>query len=331
MRLFYFPVQDASIYSSFVNRNSGLDEILEVGKVSSGSRAARALIQFDIPSVSSSLGSTIPLSANYELKLYIAYADMLKSRQQVNVFPVSGTWEEGTGYFYQDLYQENDGVTWRERMSGSLWSTSGSEYYTIVSASATASVPVEDFTFDVSDFVHGWLSGSLTDGGFIIKFPDADETTIRNKGIIKFFSKDTHTIFKPVLVVKWDDQSYFTGSLTVSTFSNLSVTPIPKYAYVINETARIDLAVRDKFVTKTVDTRYRAYSGDRYLPTSSYYSIIDVQSGHTIIPFSEESKVSCDASGSFVKFKVQNMYPLRYYTIRIKVNSNGETQIFDGG
>jgi hypothetical protein len=324
MRYFYLPVRDASIYSNVPRRNTGLDEILEVGKMNSGSAIARALLDFDVTAL-----SAVPGNAEYDLVLYVANAKDLWVQQSLHFAPVSQSWNEGTGYYYQDVVQFNDGVTWNQRVSGSSWAITGSAYSTPI-LSASAANPFTQMTIDVTSFVRAWISGSYPATGIVVKFPDADETNLSNKGNVKFFSKDTHTIYRPVLVAKWDDATYATGSLSAAPAAELSIIPIVKAVVKTDEMVRIDLAVRERYPQKTFANQFTLYNGDNYLPTSSYYSIVDVQSNVEIVPFSDQSKISCSPSGSFFRFKVQNMYPLRFYQVRIKVDrGSGDVEFYD--
>lgn len=320
MRYFIFPQKDTTLYEEHPNRNTGFDEVLEVGKTNEGRDSVRFLIQFDTP-------NNIPVDANYDLVLYISNAERVSRNQKLEVWPVSQSWDEGTGYFYQEVISNGDGATWSSSFSGSGFWNGGT---VIGSTPLTSSLPypVADVSIDVTDIVHQWISGTISNNGLLIKFPTEDEGDLTNKGNIKFFSYQTHTIFKPALVAKWDDQTYITGSQSWPT-SSLFVKPIIEPVYRENELVRVELSVRERYPQKTFDNVFTRYDGNHYLPSSSYFSIVDDLSGTTIIPFSEESKISTDGNRSYFTFRVQNMYPLRYYRILVKVNHDGLEEVFD--
>lgn len=325
MRHFFFPSADSSIYSQYPSLSSGLDEILEVGKTENGVYSARSLIQFDVSQFSS-----FPISASYELKLTLAKGDRLKKNQLVWAFPVSESWDEGQGYFYQNVYQEPDGTTWISRTSGSSWSVTGSTF--LASAVSGTISNSGDLSLDITLFVRDWISGSYPNNGLVLKFNDDDEQDTRNRGRLYFFSKDTHTIFSPILVAKWMDQTVSPGpEATLAPESNIAVTPFnlrPKYKQ--NETVRVDLSVREQYPQRTWTNYFNANSGSlMYLPTSSFFSIIDAQSNTSIIPFDDYSRINVDASGSFIKFKTQCMFPNRYYKVIFKTINDNYEQIFD--
>lgn len=345
MRRFYQPIKDASIYEAYAVRNTGLDEILEVGKSDDGIGRIRSLLQFDIPTISASFANgTFPASASFDLELFVARADYLRYGQQVELNFVSRSWVEGTGYFYQNTnvplsasrtpqggYTENDGITWQMRQSGSTWTATGSDYYTSPTSSATMSQPVVDLVVDVTSFIRSWVSGTFENDGFVLKFPTFDENDRTNAGNVRFFSRNTHTIYSPQLVAKWTDQQYITGSISASgNPSLLSVQPRNlKPTYKLNEVVRLDFSVRDLYPQRTFDTTFSAWAGNQRLPATTYFSIVDQQSNTAIIPFDNYSLLSCDGSGSYASFRIEGMYPGRYYKVLIQVIDQGYTQIID--
>lgn len=325
MRTIIFPLQDTTLYSEFPTRNTGFDEIIEVGKSGISNEIIRSLIQFDLSSV-----GALPSGSKFELNMYAAFADTLQNQQIVEVRPVTESWVGGSGYYAQDIIQDTDGATWINRKNGINWTVSGSALAD-TSASVTLNRPLTDLTIDVTSLVTAWLGGE-PNNGFLLSFPSASEADTTNKGILRLFSNETHTIFRPHLALTWDDQQYVTGSLSAYPSSSLLVAPATlRPTYRVGETVRVDLAVREQLPTKSFSTVFTAYEGNRYLPSTAYFSIVDELSGTTIIPFGESSKISCDGNVSYFKFTVQNMYPLRYYRVRIKVDHNGLSEIFDAG
>jgi hypothetical protein len=332
MRFFYFPTQDASIYEQHQTLNTGHDEILEIGRTESGAFRVRSLLQFNVTSISASLASReIPLDSTFELSLFIASASNLQMGQQFELYPISQSWHEGSGYLFTDLLQANDGVTWRQPLSASSW-VSGGDFITDITASGEFSDPITDITVDISSIIVQWISGTIENNGIAIQFDTGSEGDNKNWGNVKFFSRQTHTIYPPVLTAKWDSQTFYTGSLDAAPTSNLLVIPSSlKPLYKKDEVARVELAVRSRYPLKTFATQFSEYLGQKYLPTSSYYSIVDNLSGNVVVPFDNASKISSDVSGSFFTFKVQNMYPLRYYRLILRVDRNGMSEFFDDG
>jgi hypothetical protein len=327
MRTFLSSTQDATIYQRYPTINTGLDEILEVGKLVKSldgdnmyaSGSARLLINFDIPSE-----QQYPTSSKYYLKLHIANAKNVKRYQKLEVYPVSRSWIEGSGYFYQDVENAQDGVTWQDANESEYWVASGSDYVTSPSASYTLSaVPIEDIKIDVTSIIAPVVSGSneVQWNGLIVKFPEADETSSINKGNIKVFSGNTHTVFSPKLEVVWNDQEFITGSMKPLRNSNVSIMPKNlKEGYTLGEVDKVYLVVRDKYPDKRYDAVQR-YKSTYYLPTSSYFRITDQTSGVVLYDFDQYSGISCDTTGSYFILDTTGLDINRYYTIDLKIRS----------
>lgn len=327
MRTFLNTTQDASIYQRYPTINTGLDEILEVGKLKRSidgdkmyaSSSVRTLIQFDIPSM-----QQYPASAKYYLNLRIANAVNVKRYQRLEVYPVSRSWIEGSGYFYQDIKNAQDGVSWEDATDTENWSVSGSDFLTIPSASYVfKNVPIEDIKIDVTNIISPIVSGTnnLTWNGLLVKYPTTDELDQSNKGNIKVFSGNTHTIFSPKLEVVWNNQTFVTGTLKPLRSSNVSIVPRNmKQAYTAGEVDKVYLVVRDLYPDKRYDATQR-YKNVYYLPSQSYFRITDQVSGVVLYDFDEYSSISCDTSGSYFILDTSTLEVDRYYNIDIKIKS----------
>src|SRR6056300_1602183 len=99
-----YPSKDTTIYEDSVrkNQNTGKDEILEVGKFYDTNNTtllgnSRALIQFDLTSISSSIVSGDITSPQYRLRLENVENRGIVSNYDLFVYPVKESWEEGVG------------------------------------------------------------------------------------------------------------------------------------------------------------------------------------------------------------------------------------------
>ena len=149
-----FPTKDASIYSVYPNRNTGLDEILEAStdiSISGTPQASRFLVQFDNTEINDIINNKISGStwqANF--KGFVANLDGLNLTTTLEFYPVYGTWDMGTGkYLYSPEY--TNGVSWNfKSYSGSnAWLNSG--YPTNVTASFSSSVGGGNWYFSSSN------------------------------------------------------------------------------------------------------------------------------------------------------------------------------------
>lgn len=317
MRIFLSASQDASIYERYPTYNTGLDEILEIGKVIKpldttsmyASGSARALIQFDLSNLAS-----YPTNSVYFLNFYIANAQDVHRYQNIEVYPISQSWDEGSGYFYQNIQNVQDGVSWENRNEDTRWIVSGSDYIASPSASYMFEIyPLNDISINVTNVIKS------ASNGLIVKFPDTDELDSLNRGNIKLFSSNTHTVFFPTLEVLWNDQTFSTGSLKPIPNSTLSIIPRNlKEVYTHGEIDKIELVVRDKYPDKRFDAVQR-YRNTYYLPSSSYFRIVDEASGVVLYDYDAYSSISCDSSGSFFILDTNGFNTNRYYRIELKV------------
>jgi hypothetical protein len=240
------------------------------------------------------------------------------------VYPVSQSWIEGSGYFYQDTQNAEDGVTWENSTSATNWTVSGSDYTTQLSASYILSaVPIEDIKINVTNLIAPVVSGSNTTpwNGLIVKFPSVDELNSTNVGNIKFFSGNTHTIFAPKLEIVSVNQPFTTGSLKPIPNGNVTIVPKNiKESYTRGEIDKVYLVVREPYPDKKFNATQR-YKNIYYLPSESYYRVRDQVADIAIYDFDQYSTINCDASGSYIVLDTSGLDVNRYYTLDLKVKS----------
>jgi hypothetical protein len=327
MRKLLTASKDTTIYQTYPTINAGFDEILEIGKMVSASNptgsydsgSARTLIYFDLPTTAS-----VNSTADYFLNLRLANASSVKRNQTILVYQISRSWDEGSGYLYQTSYNNEDGATWAQATTSTSWSLAGGDFLTgSTSASIQLSTyPLEDLRIDVTNILRPIVSQSLqsTFKGLVLKFPTSDETDINNEGCLKVFSTQTHTIHQPTLEIAWDNQTISTGSLSAipSVDVKVGLTNL-KENYTKGDIAKVKLTVRDEYPLRSFDSVLR-YKNKYYLPSSSYYSVVDVQSNTTVIPFDNYSKISTDPTGSYIVLDTSPLYQGRFYKLNIKIN-----------
>jgi hypothetical protein len=348
--------KDASIYLQQPFQNTGLDEILEVSKVFYGSikDVSRTLIKFDFDTLSNKINTNEIEIDEIKLILKETESTQIPLKYVISVHPISGSWEMGIGSRFDNITIE--GVTWKYREGGSRidWLNgillaegsdsapndgTGGIWYTLVSSSQNFDYQTADLDIDVKNIVETWLSGTLPNDGFIIKYPtelegfvtEVGQTDVdtNDYGQLKFFSKETNTIYQPKVRIGWNDQIFETGSLQPLQSDN----PIIriknfKTEYKVNTINLFRLAGRDKFPLKTFTNTF-PYGDTLFLPFDTLYQIRDFASNDVIIPFSIFSKVSCDTDGNFIKLDFTNWEADRVYKIEFKIKINGVEYYFD--
>jgi len=202
----------------------------------------RSLLQFDLDAISASIANGAIGSPQFFLRLKVCNEFELPITYHVYALPVSQSWNMGNGYLSDG--GSDTGVSWlfRDNNEGTEWYTAsvsgvrpainfiadptlvtasfgygGGTFYTSSWCSQSFNYETSDINMDVTPMVLAWLSGSIPNQGLLLVHSDEMQST--GSGFtLKFFSKDTNTIYSPHLDVMWDDVSgtYSTGSFTTS-------------------------------------------------------------------------------------------------------------------
>jgi hypothetical protein len=361
MHKFYSASFDASIYLQQPTQNSGMDSILEVGKLFYGGikDIQRSLIKFDTSDISASIYSG-DISGSWKSYLCLKSANStgLPLNYTIYANAISESWDMGQFTRFDDMSVSlnlsasvQQGVSWRYRNGVYKWQENtigGSAVYdngTTGSANAeggvwyTASVGYQSFNYqpddirmDITDMVTLWVSESIVNNGLVLRHSLETEEDNLDYGSLKFYSKETGTIYEPKLEIVWDDSSFNTGSLLPVTGSTeedykVVITNL-KAQYQKNSLIRLKVKGRDKYPLKSFGNTF-AYDQSKYLPTTTYYQLEDYVTGEAIIPFDEYTKVSCDSTGNYFKLDLSTLPIRRLYKIKLKIIENGISTIID--
>jgi hypothetical protein len=376
MHHFIFPSQDNWVSSgssiitgeSFRDQNFGRDQILEVKKFfynNSFDHQTRAFVQFtgtEFTELSKSIvDGTIPLpqtgskiGSKFYLRLYEAEGNAeLSETYKLAIQPLSQSWTEGTGKF-GDNPKNTNGCSWENRSNpiggtALTWFTSGgtpvssSTNLFLSSSAQTFSNESPDVNVDVTNMVTGWLKQQYNNNGMLIRFSGSQETDSLTFGHLKFFSRNTHTIFSPRLEVRWDDHLPCTGSNTGSmnelTMSGLADNFLYmkglRESYKVGERVKFRVGARKRYIQKTFSTSVQTISGS-YIPEGSgSYAIKDIATDEFIVPFEDKegvsyTKLSCDSNSNYFIQYLDGFYPDRAYKILLKLKTDdGQEQVFD--
>jgi len=345
MHKFFTSSYDASIYLQQPEQNAGRDEILEVGKLYYGSTKdiARTLIKFNVANMG------IPSGSIVYLNLKSSQAEEIPLEYTIYANAVSQSWTMGTGNKFDNI--TSDGVSWKYKNGVDAWqdntiggtayyvagttgsaNAEGGTWYTASQASQSYNYEDADVRMDVTNIVNHWLSGSFPNNGFIIHHSLENEENTLDYGVLKFFSKETNTIYEPKLEVVWNDTIISTGSLAPTTGSaeegyKVVLTNL-KNKYPANETIKIRVKGRDIYPLKSFGTTFE-YDQTKYLPTSSYYQLEDYKTGEVIYPFGEYTKISCDSTSNYFNMSLNTLPINRTYKLKIKIFEGGISTIID--
>jgi len=353
MHKFFSSLYDASVYLQQPDQNAGRDEIIEVGKLYYGDTKDiyRALIKFDISKVSASFAEyNITGSWKAYLNLKSSKAEEIPLEYTIYANAVSQSWTMGIGTKFDNITSE--GVSWKYRDGTNTWQDNviagtatftpgttgsadaeGGTWYTASQASQSYNYEPEDVRMDVTGIVNLWLSGSLPNYGFIVHHSLEAESDTKDYGALKFFSKETNTIYEPKLEIAWNDVIFNTGSLSPVTgsvsdddykvvFTNL------KTQYKKDTTVKVRVKGRDSYPLKSFTNTFE-YDQSKYLPTTTYYQLEDYITDDIIIPFNEYSKISCDNKGNYFNLDLSTLNVGRVYKLKLKIVEAGISTIID--
>ena len=365
MHHFILPNQDTWISSgsstitdeSFKNQNFGRDQILEVKKKFFNDKfhhQTRALVQFsgtEFSAMSQSIvNGIIPLpqtgsisGSKFYLKLYeVEGNSKLSDEYNLHIQPISQSWTEGTGKF-DDSPKNVLGCSWENRKNiingdTTTWNTSGGDILGVSSSTQAFRNESSDIEVEVTDMVNMWLSGQFENYGMLIRFSGSQETDETTFGNLKFFSRNTHTIYPPRLEVRWDDHLPCTGSNTGSLNQLTSSGLIDNHLYIRglqesykeNDRVRFRVGSRKKYIQKTFTNSLHISSGSFIPEGSGSYAIKDVTTDEFIVPFSDYTTIGCDSEGMYFNQWLDNFFPDRVYKILLKLKTDDkQEQIFD--
>ena len=332
-----FPSQDASIYSSASAMNTGLDPILDVANYVTDlnpiSHVARSLVKFNQDQINNVLDNiasvTESLNFTASLKSFIAKATNVILDSNIEIYPISGSWNNGSGQ-YLDLRENTNGVSWvysaysgstawptlfyndlttgsysgSNNAGGGVWWTGSGGYTDIGSLRYTQSFNLrsdKDLNTEVTDIVKVWYSSSknlqgnglypIDNEGFIIKWVDNIEFTTSSAVTpqLSYYSVDTNTIYPPQLEIKWRDYSYETGSLEVINTPSLYVALDNNSGVFYSESVNQFRLNVRPQFPPRVYTTSSMYTFNNALPSSSYYAIKDLDTNEFIVDFDTQN------------------------------------------
>jgi len=345
-----YPTKDTTIYSYSASMNTGIDEILEIEKTipiqGSAANLARTLIGFNWTAAKAEL-NTLPGSFSTKLAagqfsskliLHATQPENIPYTYKIEALPLLVDWQMGIGR------RSHSPITTK----GASWGfsdNSGSQNWGVGNAGGRASqtmanIQTQSFEFessdiniDVSESVAYWEANDSSEFGLRLSITSSQEEDTLEYGKLKFFSKDTNTIYSPKMQIGWDDSIYHTGSMAAATSDEIMVyIKNNKYEYKEKEVIRVEVRARDIYPTATYATTSAALES-YYLPTGSYYSIKDAETEEAFIDFNTSyTKLSTSGSGHYFDLAMNALTAERLYKIVLKVDSrnyNGQVEYFD--
>ena len=199
-----------------------------------------------------------------------------------------------------------------------------------------------DVHMDVTTIVNAWLSDTIQNFGLIVLH--SGETDNVDYGKLRFFSKETNTVYSPYLDVAWNDSTFDTGSGTSSydpVTTSGSVDPIQVKDAVVSvknmaseykhgSIIFFSVTARKRYPIKTFTNKLSDYLEPYYLPYDSFYSIQDAESSDVVMPYDFCTRLSFSPNnGNFFYLDTTGLPQERHFKIAIRTEQNGAILTFD--
>lgn len=341
-----YPIKDTTIYEKYPYINVGIDSILDLSytpKDVTSSYESRALLKFDLNSFPT---ESLPTSSQYYLNLYVSELNEIPYIYEIHVHPISSTWDMGIGK-YDNIPTETEGCTWYNRnindkwLTGSFpinttasWNTNvgGGNWSTLSDLSQSYEYSASDVRINITDVVNLWKNNTIDNNGILIRYTKENNQVCLTTSSLKYFSKETHTIYSPKLEVCWDDSTYITP-ISKSLFDENSLYTLYiknlEREYIKDDNVKIIITGREKYQQRTYATQ-SVYLTQSVLPSTSYYAVKDYKTEEFIIPFDTTyTKISYDNSNNYFKLKMQSLQPERYYRFLFRIDFENTSKIYD--
>jgi hypothetical protein len=354
-----YSINDTTIYEQSSSMNAGIDSLLELTKISSsaGIFTSRVLIKFPLEEISASYASGKIPNPTFFLNLY--QTDVIETPQKYSlvVYPVSQSWENGTGRALEPTQNNKitrTGASWeyRSKQNNSAqyvasrdtqWTsrsldvdstimysnvTGGGTWYSNYYGTQSFNDESADIRMDVTAPILYLLSEGRENDGLILMRSGSQESDTDEYGTLRFFSRETNTVYQPKLEVVYDDSSFTSTGLTeLTTDEGVVFVKNLKHEYSTKETPKIRVVGRSRYPTKTFSTESN-FKSINFLPTSSYYSIKDAITDEFVVPYSYKgTKLSCDSNGNYLNLDMNSFMRERYYKLCFQVTQSDQSVV----
>jgi hypothetical protein len=331
----------------------------------------RILMKFDFSEIFNDItSSTIPTFPEFNLALKTSREENLPLSYKIYVYPVSQSWEMGDGEtitggsdagtdwyyrdyklgtFWHDLWDDYQTPPTRDYLNNYSYAESesfskgGGTWHPTV-CTQSMGYGSSDVYVNVTNIVKQWYSGSIPNEGFIIiHSQEIDQSD--TYGQVRYFSRDTNTIYYPYIDVMWDDSTFTTSSIKYThtgsipillepiNFSNPVTVTIKniKKDYKFGDMPRINVFARESYPVRNFERnlQHSSFIIPKYLPKTTYYSIKDVETDSIVVNDNEYTKLSCDSLGNYFILNTTGLPQERYYKILIHAEQSGSIYTFD--
>lgn len=327
----FIPLKDTFIVEAAGGSdesNFGKDEILELGAVESSSAQglSEILMQFSQEDLKTVPEITAGLPYVARLHLYLAnIKNVPDDEYTICTARVEEDWSEGLGSVA--AWGDLSGATWTyPKSTGDKWNLDRTERKAEACVTYSPDRPCPDLTLDVTSIVEDWVSGAHSNYGLWIWIAEESVSQVEGYGTeLFYYSKDTHTVYRPYLEIAWDDSTYEGEGPKTDKFRVRGINL--RESYSDRDYVTFDFGTVASYPTRAFSTS-SIYSDIRSLPSGTLWGIKDEYTNEMIVDFDPEyTKLSSTEEESFLNLNIgDTLYPERYYRLLLKVPQQVRTE-----
>ena len=178
--------------------------------VNSGSQYSRLLLQFNTGTLDTfvDMGYVQARAKFFYMRLiHETTSEALPSSFDVEVFPVSGTWDEGRGMDTSD-HTDKGVANWWKRTSAEYWTSRGGDFLANPRLTTHFDLGNENLDVDVTSIFQSWASGTFPNDGLLVRMTSSVEavSNYTNHYLKSFYSRHSQwPDRRPYVEVRWND------------------------------------------------------------------------------------------------------------------------------
>lgn len=293
------PIKDTFTIGGLLQKNNGLDEILEIGhsdlQGAEGSSRAFLAFRFKLPE------NFLNQKHRVVLNVLEVRSENLPEKFSVDICRYNKDWVEGTGHISDEPFEQN----------GLVRGTEVEDFEVLRTVEFTKEDDSLDLRVDLTDLIET----EDVDLNLMIKLTNEDLADSQKTRVF-YYSSDTHTCSWPYIDLEQDD------SLNVGDLPEIESTSIRLVAKGLGvnvtkgDKVRVDVVASPEYPTRAFSTS-SIYKERCRVPEGLKYGIVDEYTGEVVVePLNNVGTfVSSDDSGSFFILDTSMLESERYYRI----------------
>lgn len=331
---------DTVIYKNLPTLNAGADPQLELFKYRKGEIIPSQSFEFDewpestYSRILMKIDTTHLNVGTHHLMLHLSTLSNLTLTERIkfNIHPLLEDWKAGSGN-RNDIPYVRNGANWNTSDGENEWT---SEYYDDNVSIEYDFNPDDDyFTIDISGIVNSWINNDYPNYGIILKFSDEIEESLDDSLKIRFYGRETNSIYEPTIISYYEDTAYdgtiFTPDVETSVDKLDFIISNIKTKYIQGTDITLNVNVVNRYTRRSYDTQLNTNNlTNILLPTTSYYQLTDTITGKPVVPMNENgTKINKSDNGYVIHISTDNILPNRFYTIQLIILDNDKKYIID--